>query len=207
MIKSFSILSLIALTLSACHAEPKQGQFKEDQKPMPEVKTETITLGAGCYWCVEAVFQQLDGVLTTTSGFMGGFIANPTYEQVSTKTTGHVEVIQLVYDPEKISTKTILKWFWKAHDPTDGGGQGADRGPQYRTTIFYHSPEQKALAEESKKIAQQAFDKPIATVIEKAEEFYKAPEDHQDYYFRMKKKNPYCRAVITPKLDQLNLEK
>ncbi len=174
---------------------------------MPEVKTETITLGAGCYWCVEAVFQQLDGVLTTTSGFMGGFIANPTYEQVSTKTTGHVEVIQLVYDPEKISTKTILKWFWKAHDPTDGGGQGADRGPQYRTTIFYHSPEQKALAEESKKIAQQAFDKPIATVIEKAEEFYKAPEDHQDYYFRMKKKNPYCRAVITPKLDQLNLEK
>ncbi len=205
--KLLTLLSFIALTLLACQAEPKEGKFKDDEKPMPDVKTETITLGAGCYWCVEAVFQQLDGVISSKSGFMGGHVKNPTYEEVTSKTTGHVEVIQLVYDPAKISTKTILKWFWKSHDPTDGGGQGADRGPQYRTAIFYHSDEQKKDAEQSKKIAQEAFDKPIATTIEAAEEFYLAPEDHQDYYFRMKNRNPYCRAVITPKLDKLNLEK
>jgi len=206
--KLFALLTSFFFALASCQAEePKNGKFKDDVDPMPEAKTETITLGAGCYWCVEAIFQQLDGVLKTTNGFMGGHIPDPTYEQVSTKTTGHIEVIEVVFDPEKISTKTILKWFWKSHDPTDGGGQGADRGPQYRTTIFFHSPEQQKLAEESKKIAQQAFDKPIATVIEEAEKFYPAQKDHQDYYFRMKKKNPYCRAVITPKLDKLNLEK
>ncbi|MDB4353688.1 peptide-methionine (S)-S-oxide reductase MsrA [Akkermansiaceae bacterium] len=196
-------ISLVAL--ASCDAEPKQGKIKPDAKTKPE-NSETITLGAGCYWCVEAIFQQLDGVSSVTSGFMGGHLPDPTYEAVTTGTTGHVEVIQVIYDPEKISTKTILKWFWKSHDPTDAGGQGADRGPQYATAIFYHTDEQKKLAEESKKIAQQAFEKPIATAIRKSEEYYLAKEEHQDFYFK-NKNNRYCRAVINPKLDKLNLEK
>lgn len=203
-----TFLLALVLSLAACQADqPKKGTFKKDQEPMPDTKTETITLGAGCYWCVEAVFQQLPGVLKTVSGFMGGHVPNPTYEQVCTKLTGHVEVIQVTFDPEKVSAETLLEWFWKAHDPTDGGGQGADRGPQYRTAIFYHSDEQKKIAEESKKAAQKDFDKPIATTIEKAKTFYAAPEDHQDYYFRVRGRNPYCRAVIMPKLDKLKLEK
>ncbi|MDA7931797.1 peptide-methionine (S)-S-oxide reductase MsrA [Akkermansiaceae bacterium] len=206
--KAISSLLFAVLALTSCNAEPKgakEGKIKPDEKVIPE-KTETINLGAGCYWCVEAIFQQLDGVVSVTSGFMGGHIPNPTYEQVCSKTSGHIEVVKVVYDPKVISTKTILKWFWKAHDPTDAGGQGADRGPQYATAIFYSSDEQKRIAEESKKIAQAAFDKPIATTIRKVEEFYEAQADHQDFYFN-NKKNGYCRAVINPKLEKLNLEK
>jgi len=203
--KALFSLALALATLTSCKAEPTVGKIKPDAKIMPE-NSETINLGAGCYWCVEAIFQQLEGVASVTSGFMGGHIPNPTYEQVCSKTTGHIEVIQVVYDPKVISTQTILKWFWKAHDPTDAGGQGADRGPQYATAIFYTSDAQKKIAEESKKIAQAAFNKPIATQIRKAEKFYKAQADHQNFYFN-NKKNGYCRAVINPKLDKLNLEK
>ena len=174
------------------------------EKTMPSTK-ETITFGTGCYWCSEAIFQQLDGVESVTSGFMGGHIPNPTYEQVCTKTTGHVEVIHIVFDPSVISTKTLLMWFWKSHDPTDAGGQGADRGPQYATSIFYHSDEQKALAEKSMGTAQAVFDKPIATKIRKAETFYKAKDEHQDFYFN-NKNNRYCNAVINPKLEKLGLD-
>ncbi len=198
-------LLFILATFTSCQAEPKNGKIKPDSKVMPE-KTETIALGAGCYWCVEAIFQQLDGVVAVKSGFMGGHIPNPTYELVCTKTTGHIEVINVTYDPKVISTKTILKWFWKAHDPTDAGGQGGDRGPQYASAIFYTTDDQKKAAEESLKIAQQAFEQPIVTKLRKAEEFYLAPEDHQDFYFN-NKKNGYCNAVINPKLDKLNLEK
>lgn len=185
--------------------QDEQSKSPVAEKIMPAEK-ETITLGTGCYWCTEAIFQQLDGVESVTSGVMGGHIPNPTYEQICTKTTGHIEVVSIVFDPSLISTETLLKWFWKSHDPTDGGGQGADRGPQYATTIFYHSNEQKALAEESMKIAQAAFDKPIATKIRKAEIFYKAKEDHQDFYFRNKQQG-YCRVVINPKLEKLGLDK
>lgn len=166
---------------------------------------QTITFGTGCYWCTEAIFKQLDGVESVTAGFMGGHIPNPTYEEVCTKTTGHVEVVHISFDPSVISIKTLLKWFWKSHDPTDAGGQGADRGPQYATTIFYHSEEQKELAKESMEIAQEAFEKEIATQIRKAETFYEAPADHQDFYFR-NKQHGYCNAVITPKLDKLGLD-
>ncbi|MDB4408518.1 peptide-methionine (S)-S-oxide reductase MsrA [Akkermansiaceae bacterium] len=167
---------------------------------------ETITFGTGCYWCTEAIFQQLEGVESVTSGFMGGHIPNPTYEDVCSKMSGHVEVVQIVFDPSVISNRTLLKWFWKSHDPTDAGGQGADRGPQYATTIFYHSDEQKMLSEESMKIAQAAFDRPIATKIRKVKTFYEAMKEHQDFYFN-NKKNGYCRAVINPKLDKLGLDK
>ena len=138
---------------------------------------------------------------------MGGHIPNPTYKQVCEGTTGHVEVINVVYNPKIISTKTILKWFWKAHDPTNPLGQGADIGEHYTSNIFYHNDEQKADAEWSKKAVQEAFTKPIVTRIRKVGVFYKAQEDHQNYYARMKNKNPYCQAVITPKLEKLNLEK
>lgn len=202
-----SLLFLFSLTLISCQAKPRAGQFKDDIEPSPDMKTEIITLGGGCYWCVEAVFQQLRGVLSTKSGFMGGHIPNPTYEQICTKTTGHIEVIQVTFKPDQITRDELLTWFWKSHDPTDAGGQGADRGPQYRTAIFYHSPEQKAAAEASMKKAQPDFKAPIVTLLRPAATFYPAPEEHQDYYFRMKTQNPYCRYVITPKLEKLNLQK
>jgi len=195
----YTIISFFALSIAACKSEADKDIVPKDHI--------TITLGGGCYWCVEAVFQQLDGVASVTSGFMGGHIPNPTYEQVCEGTTGHIEVINVVYNPKTISTKTILKWFWKAHDPTNPLGQGADIGERYTSNIFYHTDEQKADAEWSKKTAQEAFAKPIVTKIRKVGVFYKAQEDHQNYYARMKNKNPYCRAVITPKLEKLNLEK
>ena len=215
---------LLLFTLVSCKSGPDEQQRISDvekafskeakeesvtQEPAQEemsTEKQTITFGTGCYWCTEAIFQQLEGVESVTSGFMGGHIPNPTYEQVCTKTTGHVEVVHITFDPSVISTKTLLKWFWKSHDPTDAGGQGADRGPQYATTIFYHGDDQKRLAEESMEIAQAAFDKPIATQIRKAETFYKAPENHQDFYFN-NKKHGYCNAVINPKLDKLGLDK
>jgi len=200
-----SLIALSTLLLTSCDKGPKEGKIKPDEKTVPE-KHETITLGGGCYWCVEAVFQQLDGVISSTSGFMGGHIPDPSYEEVSDGTTGHIEVIQVVYDPAIISTEAILDWFWKAHDPTNPLGQGADIGERYTSNIFHHSPEQKAAAEASKEAAQKDFHNGIVTAIREAETFYKAGQDHQDYYFQNKDKNRYCPAVITPKLKELNLD-
>lgn len=200
------LLSLFALTsCDPSNGAPKEGKIKDDVKD-EDAKNETITFGTGCFWCTEAIFQQLDGVQSVTSGYMGGHVDNPTYEQISTATTGHAEVVNIVYNPEKISTNKLLEWFWKSHDPTDAGGQGADRGPQYRTIIFYHSDEQKAAATKSKTAAQKLLDKPIATSIEKAKTFFAAEKKHQDFYFN-NKRNGYCRAVIIPKLEKLKLEK
>jgi len=200
-----ALLGLLSFLPASCEEKAKAGTFKEDQKVNPE-KHELITLGGGCYWCVEAVFQQLDGVISCTSGFMGGHIPDPTYEQVTQGFTGHIEVIQVAYDPEIISTEKIIEWFWKAHDPTNPKGQGADIGERYTSHIFTHSDEQKKIAEASKKAAQESFKRPIATKIRDAGRFYKAKEEHQDYYFRNKSKNRYCPAVITPKLKKLNLD-
>ena len=200
-----SLLGLISILISSCDNGPKEGMIKDDQ-PTDEAKHETITLGGGCYWCVEAVFQQLEGVISSTSGFMGGHIPNPNYKEVCEGTTGHIEVIQVVYDPAIISTEKLLEWFWKAHDPTNPLGQGGDIGEPYTSHIFVHSEEQKKIAEASKKAAQPDFKKPIVTQIRDAEEFYKAQQDHQDYYFRKKGENRYCPAVITPKLKKLNLD-
>lgn len=202
LVKIVAILST-ALLLNSCKTETVD--VKPDEPTDPE-KHETITLGGGCYWCVEAVFQQLDGVISATSGFMGGHIPKPTSEDVYSMTSGHIEVVQVVFDPQKISTGEILKWFWKAHDPTDPLGQGVDKGPIYMSHIFVHSDEQRQLAEASKKEAQAGFDKPIVTTIRDAETFYPAKEEHQDYYFRMKGENPYCPQQITPKLKKLGLD-
>ncbi len=178
----------------------------KDDQATDETQHEKLTLGGGCYWCLEAIFQQLEGVISATSGFMGGHVPNPTYEEVTDGGTGHIEVIQVVYDPALISTADLLAWFWKAHDPTNPLGQGADIGERYTSNIFTHSEEQKKIAEASKKAAQADFSKLIVTRILNAEEFYKAKEDHQDYYFRKKNENRYCPAVIKPKLKKLNLD-
>ena len=200
---NITILLTAALLFTSC--KPKVVEVKPDEPTDPE-KHEKITLGGGCYWCVEAVFQQLDGVISATSGFMGGHIPNPSSEEVYSQTSGHIEVVQVVFDPNKISTPEILKWFWKAHNPTDPRGQGVDKGPIYMSNIFAHSPKQRELAEASKKEAQTNFDTPIVTTIRDAEEFYAAKEEHQDYYFRKKGENPYCPQQITPKLKKLGLD-
>jgi len=176
--------------------------------PMPVVKEgqEVITLGAGCFWCVEAVYKRLDGVVSVTSGYMGGTAENPKYEDVIKNNTGEVEVVHIVYDPKKISSAKILEWFWQLHDPTQKNGQGGDVGPQYLSTIFYHSKEQKEIAVKSMATAQENLEKPIATRILVAKKFHPAEVHHQDYYRLNKNKNPYCRAVITPKMEKLKLE-
>jgi peptide-methionine (S)-S-oxide reductase len=166
---------------------------------------EAITLGAGCFWCTEAVFQQIPGVLSVTSGYMGGDTKNPTYDDICTGQTAHAEVARVVFDTQKTSLAKILEVFWKAHDPTTLNRQGADEGTQYRSAIFYNSDAQKQIAENSRAEAAKIFSRPIVTEITPAGEFYAAENYHQDYYRLNKIANPYCRVVITPKLKKLGL--
>jgi peptide-methionine (S)-S-oxide reductase len=172
-------------------------------KPMenPTNHTETATLGGGCFWCTEALFQMLPGVKSVTSGYAGGTKANPTYQDVCTGTTGHAEVIQIEFDPQAVSYDKILFTFWEAHDPTTLNQQGADHGTQYRSIILYNSEAQKLAAEKSKAEAQKHFSKPIVTQIVPLKAFYKAEGYHQDYY-RSNPKQPYCRLVIQPKVEK-----
>ena len=165
-------------------------------------KTQRATFGGGCFWCMEAVYQTLDGVLSSTSGYAGGTAENPTYEQVCTGSTGHAEVIQLEFDPARISYEKLLEIFWKAHDPTTLNRQGHDRGSQYRSIILYQNEAQKLAAEKSKKAAQTHHQDPIVTQIVPLVKFYRAEEYHQDY-FRKHPDQAYCRIVIQPKLDKL----
>jgi peptide-methionine (S)-S-oxide reductase len=166
---------------------------------------ETATLGAGCYWCIEAALRQVDGVISVTSGFMGGQVENPTYEQVCQGNTGHAEVVQVVFRPEKLSYRELLDWFWKLHDPTTLNRQGNDVGTQYRSVIFYHHESQRTEALASMSAASKDFSKPIVTEISPAGTFYPAPAEHQDYHSRNRSKNPYCTYVISPKLRKLGL--
>ena len=166
------------------------------------VKPAQAVLGGGCFWCTEALFQKLPGVLAVKSGFAGGATKNPTYEEVCTGRTGHAEVIQVTYDPKKVSYDQLLDLFWRAHDPTTWNQQGADLGPQYRSVIFTTTPEQQRLAEASKKKTQESFSKPIVTEIKPLTVFYPAEDLHQNYYLN-NKNAPYCRAVIAPKLEKL----
>ncbi len=164
------------------------------------------TFGAGCFWCVEAVLEQLDGVLDVQSGYMGGSVADPSYEQVCTGTTGHAEVVHVRFDPSRIAYSTLLDWFWKLHDPTTLNQQGADHGTQYRSVVFAHDDEQRAAAESSRVAAQARFRNPIVTEITPAGPFYAADPHHQDFY-RGNKSYGYCRAVIVPKLEKLGLKR
>jgi peptide-methionine (S)-S-oxide reductase len=170
-------------------------------------KLELATLGAGCFWCVEAVFQELKGVKKVVSGYAGGTIDYPTYRQVCTGTTGHAEVIQVTFDPDLISFEDLLYVFWRTHDPTTLNRQGADVGPQYRSAIFYHNEEQKASAEKSKQETEAArlWPNPIVTEITPFHNFYPAETYHQDYY-RSNPYQPYCQVVIDPKIRKFRKE-
>jgi len=165
---------------------------------------ETATFGAGCFWCTEAIFQQLRGVRTVVSGYTGGTVPNPTYEQICDGATGHAEVIQLTFDPKEISFKDLLEVFWQTHDPTTLNRQGNDHGPQYRSAVFYHNDEQRRLAEEYKQRldAAGAFSAPIVTEITPFSIFYPAEKYHQNYYADNSRK-PYCAAIIRPKIDKV----
>jgi peptide-methionine (S)-S-oxide reductase len=167
-------------------------------------KTDTATFGAGCFWCVEAIFQQVEGVLKVSSGYCGGHVINPTYEQVCSKNTGHAEVAQIIFDPAVISYDELLEVFWQTHDPTTLNRQGNDAGPQYRSAVFYHNEEQKKKAEYYKNELTKsvAFGKPIVTTIEAYKNYSEAEDYHQNYYNLNKNNNPYCYYVIKPKLDK-----
>jgi peptide-methionine (S)-S-oxide reductase len=168
---------------------------------------ETATLGGGCFWCVEAVFQSLKGVESVVSGYAGGHVAHPLYEQVCMGTTGHAEVVQITYDPEVISFEEILDVFWRTHDPTSRNRQGHDSGPQYRSIILYHSEEQRLVAEKSKKEADASgsWPTPIVTEIVPFTTFYQADLRHQEYYLTHPEE-AYCQVVIDPKVRKLRKE-
>ena len=200
------LLGLASIFMTTTHAQ--DGAAGKEPAIMPKVPTgfETATFSAGCYWCVEAVFQRIDGVHSATSGFTGGHVENPKYEDVVDGTTGHAEAVQLVFNPKKISYEELLAWFWKLHDPTTLNRQGADVGTHYRSGIFYHDDTQKKLATTSQTAAQKDFLRPIVTELTKATKFYPAKISHQDYYKINGSTNGYCRLVIEPKLEKLKLE-
>ena len=167
-------------------------------------KIKTATFGAGCFWCVEAVFDRIEGVLDVNAGYTGGSVPNPTYEQICTGKTGHAEVIQILFDSEIIPYDKLLDLFWASHDPTTLNQQGADVGTQYRSVIFYHDDVQKVTAERSLISADSSgmFSKPIVTIIQPIDKYYPAENYHQDYY-KLNASAPYCQLVIKPKLKKL----
>lgn len=205
-----SVLSAVLagmVTLVSCAqktASDKSQQTKENKYMTQPGKTETATLANGCFWCTEAIFEELDGVISATSGYTGGETENPTYKEVCTGTTGHAECLQIVYDPAIITFDELLEVFWETHDPTTLNRQGADVGTQYRSGIFYHTPEQKEKAEAYKAALDKsgAFDKPVVTEITPFTTFYPAENYHQQYYENNNNTNPYCRVVIRPKLEK-----
>ena len=172
---------------------------------MSETNTimETATLGTGCFWCTEAVFQQLEGVEKVTSGYSGGQIENPTYQKVCTGNTGHAECLNIEYDTAKISFEDLLEVFWKTHDPTTLNRQGNDIGTQYRSVVFYHNPQQKAITENQITALDKtgAWSKPIVTKLEPFIKFFPA-EDYHNNYFSLNGGNPYCQVVVRPKVEK-----
>jgi peptide-methionine (S)-S-oxide reductase len=166
-------------------------------------KTETTTLAGGCFWCLEAVFDDMEGVLSVESGYMGGHQADPSYRDVCTGRTGHAEVVQVTFDPEVTSFREILEVFFAIHDPTTPDRQGGDVGTQYRSAIFYHSDEQRAVAEQVIRELNEAgaFSAPIVTEVEPASTFYRAEDYHQEY-FRNNARQPYCAYTVAPKVQK-----
>ena len=196
-------LSLMLFAITACVNSAAKEEVTTKEELIMSDNLDTATFGAGCFWCVEAVFQQLKGVEKVVSGYSGGARDNPTYDQVCSGATGHAEVIQVIYNPEIVSFKELLEVFWTVHDPTTLNRQGADVGTQYRSVIFYHSDEQKQLAEhyKSELNTSGSFSSPIVTEISPYTKFFSAEKYHQDYY-NNNKNQPYCSMVIQPKLDK-----
>lgn len=195
-------LSIFTAVIFLISCSNYKAEIKEKDK-QNDIKMDTITLGAGCFWCVEAIYSDLKGVESVISGFSGGTIKNPSYKEVCTERTGHAEVCQLTYDPTIISFKEILEVFWQTHDPTTLNRQGADVGTRYRSAIFYHNEEQKQIAEEYLEVLndEKAFENPIVTEITAFTNFYPAEDYHQDY-FELNGEQPYCRAVVRPKVEK-----
>jgi peptide-methionine (S)-S-oxide reductase len=193
----FPVLLSLGLLLAGGFSGLAQAKNMNDSTNHLEV----ATLGGGCFWCTEAVFQMLPGVKSVTSGYAGGTKENPTYREVCTGATGHAEVIQIQYDPKVVSYEKLLHTFWEAHDPTTLNRQGPDSGTQYRSIILYSSEAQRVAAEKSKAEAQKHFRQPIVTEIVPLRKFYPAEDYHQDYY-REHPDQPYCRFVIQPKVEK-----
>jgi peptide-methionine (S)-S-oxide reductase len=196
-----ALVLVAAFFMNAC-SQAKENKIMEKDN-VNAAGYDTATFGAGCFWCVEAVFQELKGVISVTSGYSGGDVKNPTYEQVCSGTTGAAEVAQIVYDPKVITFKELLEVFWQTHDPTTINRQGNDVGTQYRSVVFYHNEEQKELAEKYKAELNKsgAWDKPLVTKIEPFTAFYSAEKYHQNYYSQ-NQDAPYCQYMIRPKLDK-----
>lgn len=206
MKKMIGLLTLITISCQSKEKEQEQliSEIKEPIKMEVEKGLEIATFGGGCFWCTEAIFLELDGVKKVESGYIGGKTENPTYEEVSTGTTGHAEATQITFDPNKISFGELLEIFFATHDPTTLNRQGADIGTQYRSEIFYHNEEQKKLAEDYIKLLdrENTFGKPVVTKVSPAGKFYVAENYHQNYYARNKEKS-YCSYVITPKVEKV----
>jgi peptide-methionine (S)-S-oxide reductase len=197
----FFILVALLLVQIACYSN----QNKINMQEITNNNTDSAIFGAGCFWCVEAVFQRLNGVLKVESGYAGGHVKNPTYREVCSGLTGHAEVVKITFDPTIVSFETLLQVFWQTHDPTTLNQQGADVGTQYRSVIFYLNPQQKEIAEKYKQELNEAkvFNKNIVTEITPYTNFYPAEDYHQNYY-NQNANQPYCKFVIAPKLDKLD---
>ncbi len=197
-------LLLLGVFAVSCQGQTTQELNEKELKEMSE-KLDTATFGAGCFWCVEAIFQELKGVEKVVSGYSGGHVKNPAYKEVCNGTTGHAEVCQLYYDPEIISFEELLEVFWQTHDPTTLNRQGADVGTQYRSSIFYHSQEQKEKAEfyKSRLEEEKVYPNPIVTEISEFRNFYEADDYHQNY-FNENGNQPYCSMVIRPKVEKFH---
>lgn len=192
-------LALASAALLWLSCTESKTEVAEAPPAPPPAHLETATLGGGCFWCIEAVFKELQGVYSATSGYSGGATQNPAYAEVCSGTTGHAEVVQVRFDPEVISYRDVLDVFFHVHDPTTLNRQGNDAGTQYRSVVYFHDDAQKQLAEELKAELQEDFDDPIVTEISPAETFYAAEDYHQDYYANNPSK-PYCQIVISPKV-------
>lgn len=203
MMNWFNAVIAGILSLTSCAEHKTQINNMGDERITVLGKKDTATFATGCFWCTEAIFQRLEGVLKVTSGYSGGSVANPTYEEVCTGTTGHAECCEIIYDPAKISFDELLEVFWKTHDPTTLNRQGNDIGTQYRSAIFYHNDMQKEKSEAYKKALNDSdvFGKPVITAIEPFTNFYSAEEYHKNYY-NYNTGQPYCRFVILPKVEK-----
>lgn len=197
--KKLSFILAIVCSITACNAKNKP----KDEKIMEQGKTEIAVFGAGCFWCVEAVFENLKGVYKVESGYTGGKVKNPTYKEVCSGMTGHAEVARITYNPDEVSYEMLLSVFFKTHDPTTLNYQGNDHGTQYRSAIFYTSDKQKETAERiiTELNKEQAYPKPIVTEVSPLEIFYKAEDYHQDY-FENNPNQSYCQYVIQPKVEK-----
>lgn len=191
--RSTFILAAVLLPFMSLHSA----------EPAKPAELQSVVVGGGCFWCVEAVLERLPGVKKVTSGYSGGHVKNPTYEQICTKTTGHAEVVRVDYDAAVVKLDTVLDVFFASHDPTTLNQQGADIGPQYRSVIFYANDAQKKAADEAVIRAKKEWTKPIVTEISPLKEFYIAEDYHQNYYNLNKDRNPYCSIVIGPKIAKL----